>query len=86
MASSVLERGPAHRLAVVILTGALRLYRIVLSPILGPHCRFSPSCSAYAIEALEQHGLLRGSWLASRRVLRCRPGCEGGFDPVPPPV
>jgi putative membrane protein insertion efficiency factor len=61
----------------------VRLYRRYLSPALAPHCRYSPSCSGYAIEALTVHGPLRGSWLAVRRVARCHPFHAGGFDPVP---
>jgi putative membrane protein insertion efficiency factor len=62
---------------------ALRGYRYFLSPWLGPSCRFHPSCSQYAEEALEQYGLLRGGWLATRRLCRCGPWHPGGFDPVP---
>lgn len=63
----------------------IRLYRRFLSPLKPPTCRFHPTCSAYAIEAVRVHGALRGSWLALRRVLRCQPFCEGGHDPVPEP-
>lgn len=66
-----------------LLVGAIRLYQRVLSPLLGPRCRFYPSCSSYAIEALERHGAVHGSWLAARRICRCHPLHEGGFDPVP---
>ncbi len=70
------------------LRGAVRLYQVTLSPLLPPSCRYLPTCSAYAIEALERHGALKGSWLALRRLLRCHPvrflGGGGGFDPVPP--
>ena len=59
-------------------------YRRYLSPLLGPHCRFAPTCSAYAVEALGRHGAARGSWLTLRRVLRCQPFSAGGHDPVPP--
>ncbi len=66
-----------------ILMGAIRVYQWVLSPLLGPRCRFYPSCSCYAHTAIERHGALRGSWLALRRLLRCHPFVEGGYDPVP---
>jgi uncharacterized protein len=62
----------------------IRLYQLVISPLLGPRCRFYPSCSAYAVEALTRHGALRGSWLAVRRLGRCHPWNPGGIDPVPP--
>jgi uncharacterized protein len=61
----------------------LRAYQTVISPLLGPRCRFHPSCSQYAIEAVQRHGHLRGGWLAIRRVSRCHPFNPGGFDPVP---
>ena len=62
----------------------LRLYRLVVSPLLGQRCRFAPTCSRYALDALECRGALRGSWLAVRRVGRCHPWHPGGHDPVPP--
>jgi putative membrane protein insertion efficiency factor len=61
----------------------VRLYRLVVSPWLGSRCRFHPSCSAYAQEALEQHGLFKGVWLSLIRVGRCHPWHPGGYDPVP---
>jgi putative membrane protein insertion efficiency factor len=66
-----------------LLIGLLRAYQYALSPMLGRSCRFFPSCSEYAIEALGRHGTLRGSYLAARRVLRCHPWNPGGYDPVP---
>ncbi len=69
---------PARLLIVVV-----RAYQRWISPLLPPSCRFYPSCSAYAVEALSRHGLLRGSWLTARRLLRCGPWHPGGIDPVP---
>jgi len=63
----------------------IRWYRRFLSPLKPATCRFHPTCSAYAIEALELHGLLRGSMYACWRLLRCQPFCRGGYDPVPSP-
>lgn len=63
---------------------AVRGYRYFLSPLLPASCRFHPSCSAYAEEALARHGVLRGGWLACRRLCRCAPWSAGGYDPVPP--
>ena len=63
--------------------GLIRLYQLIISPHLGPRCRFHPSCSHYAHQALEQHGAWRGSWLALRRIGRCHPWNPGGLDPVP---
>ncbi|PZQ49930.1 MAG: membrane protein insertion efficiency factor YidD [Rhodovulum sulfidophilum] len=61
----------------------VRAYRLVLSPWVGMHCRYHPTCSAYALEALARHGALRGSWLAARRILRCHPWGGSGIDEVP---
>jgi uncharacterized protein len=61
----------------------IRSYQVAISPFLGSHCRFYPCCSQYAIEALDQHGLVQGSWLTIKRLGRCHPLCEGGVDPVP---
>jgi uncharacterized protein len=66
-----------------ILIGIVQAYRWFLSPWLGSACRFTPTCSAYALEALQQHGAGRGSYLAARRLVRCHPWCDGGHDPVP---
>ena len=64
--------------------GALRLYKLTLSPFIGRQCRFMPSCSEYAAEALIRHGPVKGSWLALGRLCRCRPGAAWGYDPPPP--
>jgi uncharacterized protein len=66
-----------------ILIAAVRGYQIVLSPLLPAACRYYPSCSAYALEALQKHGARRGGWLAIKRVGRCHPFRAGGYDPVP---
>ncbi|ABI61623.1 membrane protein insertion efficiency factor YidD [Granulibacter bethesdensis] len=62
---------------------AVRLYQLVLRPVLGTNCRFVPSCSDYALQALREHGTFQGSMLAGRRILRCNPWHQGGYDPVP---
>ncbi len=67
-----------------LLIGLLRVYRFAISPLYGQVCRYYPSCSAYALEAVTVHGSIKGSWLAVRRVARCHPWAAGGFDPVPP--
>ena len=67
-----------------LLIGFLRAYRLLISPLYGQVCRYHPSCSAYALEAVTQHGSVRGSWLAARRLTRCHPWAAGGYDPVPP--
>jgi uncharacterized protein len=63
---------------------AVRAYQLVLGPLTGGACRFEPSCSAYAVDAIQTHGLIKGAWLALRRVARCHPFSGAGFDPVPP--
>jgi putative membrane protein insertion efficiency factor len=67
-----------------LLIGLVRGYQLLISPMLGPTCRYYPSCSAYALEALTVHGAVKGTWLAVRRLLRCHPWSPGGVDHVPP--
>jgi len=69
-----------RRLALLL----IRAYQWLLSPLLGSNCRFQPTCSQYAAEAISEHGIVRGTWLALRRVGRCHPWGGSGFDPVPP--
>ncbi len=66
-----------------ILVWVIKAYRLLLSPWLGGACRFYPTCSAYALQALEGHGLIKGSYLSVHRLCRCPPFCQGGYDPVP---
>lgn len=66
-----------------VLIALVRFYRYAISPMLGRNCRFHPTCSEYAIEALERYGALRGGWMAAKRVGRCHPFNPGGYDPVP---
>jgi putative membrane protein insertion efficiency factor len=67
-----------------VLLAFIAAYRLLLSPFLGTNCRFYPTCSAYASEAIATHGAVRGTWLAVKRILKCHPWHAGGFDPVPP--
>ncbi|MBQ9992464.1 MAG: membrane protein insertion efficiency factor YidD [Firmicutes bacterium] len=61
----------------------IRFYQKFISPLLGPHCRYTPTCSQYAYEAISKYGFFKGGWLAAKRILRCHPWHEGGYDPVP---
>jgi len=69
-----------QKLAIAV----LKSYQRFISPLLGSNCRFTPTCSTYAIEAINRFGIIKGSWLASKRILRCHPFNDGGEDPVPP--
>lgn len=66
-----------------LVIGILRFYKAAISPFLPPACRFEPSCSEYATEAVERYGIVKGVWLGTKRLCRCHPLCQGGFDPVP---
>lgn len=77
---TILVRLPQKALIFLV-----KAYRLLISPALGSNCRFEPSCSAYSLQALGQHGALAGSYLTLRRLARCHPWCDGGNDPVPPP-
>ena len=76
-------RNALQSILTSLLIGLVRLYRWVISPLFPPVCRFQPTCSQYAIEAIARFGAVRGSWLAVRRVARCHPWHPGGYDPVP---
>ncbi len=78
------DRGPRPYQASWWVLGAIRAYQKALSPLLGRNCRYHPTCSQYAAEAITTHGLPRGGWLAVKRLGRCHPWREGGVDPVPP--
>lgn len=67
-----------------VLSLPVRAYRVTFSPVVGHNCRYQPTCSAYALEALDRHGAFRGGYLAARRILRCHPWGGHGYDPVPP--
>ncbi len=85
-ADLVSRDGPSilRRLAVAPLVLLIRIYQVLISPLIGPRCRFLPTCSDYALEALQRHGPVRGGWLALRRIGRCHPWGDSGYDPVPP--
>jgi len=76
----------AAGLLATVLIGGIRVYRVALSPWLGMRCRYVPTCSAYALEAIERFGPVRGTWLAAARIGRCHPWGGSGYDPVPEPV
>lgn len=70
----------------LLLRGAIRVYQLMLSPLTAPSCRYAPTCSEYAYEAVRRHGAARGAWLGVRRLLRCHPWGGAGYDPVPEPA
>lgn len=76
-------RRPLPSPAARVLRGMVRAYQLFVSPVMGARCRHLPTCSAYAIQALEEHGARRGAWLGFKRLLRCHPWGTSGFDPVP---
>lgn len=67
----------------VLLLGLIHSYRILISPLFPPSCRFQPTCSQYGLEAIARYGSIKGGWLTAKRIARCHPWSEGGFDPVP---
>lgn len=79
-----MKQDPATKLSIVatLIVLFIKFYRAFVSPLLGPRCRFYPSCSQYALEAVRKYGAVRGSYLAVRRLLRCNPFNAGGYDPV----
>lgn len=72
-----------RKLLKAIFTGLIRIYQMAISPYLGQNCRYEPSCSTYAIQALDKHGVIRGSWMAIKRIISCGPWGGQGYDPVP---
>ncbi len=74
----------SHSTSQTLIIGLIKSYQRFISPLLGNNCRFTPTCSSYAIEAINRFGVLKGSWLASKRILKCHPLNAGGNDPVPP--
>lgn len=79
------QRGPVSRVFGAPCIGLIRLYQLTLSPLIGGHCRFQPTCSHYALQAFREHNPARATWLTARRLLRCHPLGGSGFDPPPPP-
>ncbi|WP_346799245.1 membrane protein insertion efficiency factor YidD [Halomonas sp. Bachu 37] len=71
------------RLVSWMMIGVVKVYQYTISPLLGPRCRFWPSCSHYTVEAIQVHGPFNGGWMAFRRIIKCHPGSQGGMDPVP---
>lgn len=78
----LVKKGVTATLSVTLI-GLIRVYQYAISPLLGPRCRFWPSCSSYTIEAIQVHGPWKGGWMAVKRIVKCHPGHPGGMDPVP---
>ncbi|ACA31821.1 membrane protein insertion efficiency factor YidD [Histophilus somni] len=76
----------SHSFGAKVLIGAIRIYQLMISPLIGPRCRFVPTCSCYGIQAVKTHGVVKGSWLTVKRILKCHPFNVGGYDPVPPKI
>lgn len=76
----------SHSFGTKLLVGVIRFYQMAISPLIGPRCRFTPTCSCYGIEALKTHGVAKGCWLTGKRILKCHPLNAGGYDPVPPKI
>lgn len=83
MPSNKPARNPAAQAAVWLLSLPIKVYRLCISPLFPPCCRFTPTCSQYALEALKKHGPIKGTWLAVKRIARCNPWGGSGYDPVP---
>ncbi|HDZ20001.1 MAG TPA: membrane protein insertion efficiency factor YidD [Phycisphaerae bacterium] len=81
--ANISESCPSPSVAAKVLILMARLYQLTLSPLIGGHCRFAPTCSRYFVQAVLRHGALRGGWLGLRRLVRCHPLARGGVDPVP---
>ncbi|WP_423187968.1 membrane protein insertion efficiency factor YidD [Alishewanella sp. d11] len=77
------NRSPVHRFIIWLMLGLVRAYQMLISPLLGPRCRFHPTCSNYTISAINRFGAVKGAWLAGKRILKCHPFHPGGEDPVP---
>ena len=81
MSRQIIAKG--RKAMQVVMLSMIKGYRYAISPLLGSHCRFYPSCSQYAIQAIKDHGCLKGGWFMLRRLARCHPACQGGIDLVP---
>ena len=75
---------PRYRWSIMPLVALVKAYQLTLSPIIGRQCKYVPTCSQFAIDALREYGAARGTWMAAKRICRCHPFAKGGYDPVPP--